>query len=130
MNDVKFWVLSGILLFVTLVGGCMAGYPRYAVWQQGLRGQAELKRAEQNRKVQVEEARARLESAKLLAQAEVERARGVKESNDIIADGLGGAEGYLRYLYINGLSDNAKGGQVIYIPTEAGLPILEARDKR
>ena len=36
-------------------------------------------------------------------------------------------DAYLRYLWINKLSDSeAKGGQVIYVPTEAGLPILEA----
>ena len=80
------------------------------------------------------EAEAKLESAKLLAQAEVERAKGVAEANRIVADGLGGPEGYLRYLYIENLS--ASQGQIIYVPTEGGLPILEAgrrsrpRDRR
>lgn len=49
------------------------------------------------------------------------------EANRIVADGLGGPEGYLRYLYIESLKEaRAQGAQVIYVPTEAGLPILEA----
>ena len=76
------------------------------------------------RKVAIEEAEAQLEAAKFYAAAEVERAKGVAEANDIIADGLGGPEGYLRYLWINQLGQNNQ--DVIYIPTEAGVPILEA----
>ncbi len=40
------------------------------------------------------------------------------------SDSLGGPEGYLRYLYIQNLEDSK--GQIIYVPTEGGLPILEA----
>lgn len=54
-------------------------------------------------------------------------ALGVAEANRIVADGLGGPEGYLRYLHIESLKEaRAQGAQVIYVPTEAGLPILEA----
>jgi len=114
--------LSGLFLafIILLMGGC----PQYNVWQQGLQGKAELARAEQNRQIKIEEAQAALESASRYADAEIERARGVDEANSIIAGGLGGAEGYLRYLYINALE--ATNCQTIYIPTEAGLPILEA----
>lgn len=117
-------VLVGVTVLI-VVG--MAGCPRYNVWQQELVGMAALKRAQQDRQIAVQEAQAKLESASLLADAEVERARGVAEANKIIANGLGGSEGYLRYLYIQALSEHAgKLGQVIYVPTEAGLPILEA----
>lgn len=115
------YVISGLLAFIVLT---MAGCPHYNVWQQGLKGQAELRRAEQNRQIKIEEAAAIKESAQLLADAEVIRAGGVKEANDIIAEGLGGPEGYLRYLFIQVL-DNGK-NQIIYLPTEAGIPILEA----
>lgn len=47
------------------------GYPKYEVWREGLRGQAELKRAEQNRQIAVEEAKAKKESAQALADAEM-----------------------------------------------------------
>ena len=46
----------------------------------------------------------------------------------VVADGLGGPEGYLRYLWIHAM-ENEK-ATVIYIPTEAGLPILEAGKRK
>lgn len=101
--------------------------PIYQVWSQGLVGQAQLAKAEQNRQITIQEAKATEEAAEYLAKAEIARARGVAEANTIVADGLGGYEGYLRYLYIEGLKQaEANGDKVIYIPTEAGLPILEA----
>ena len=108
-------LMAAILMFVL---------PQYGVWQQELAGRAELVRAEQNRRITVLEAEARLEAEVLNARAEVARAHGVAEANEIIAGGLGGPDGYLRYLWIQALSTNDQ--DVIYIPTEAGLPILEA----
>ena len=101
--------------------------PKYRVWQQGLRGEAALREAEFSKKVAVEEAKAEMESASLKAQAEVERAKGVAEANQIIGDSLRGNEAYLRYLWIQGLHDGSS--ETVYIPTEAGLPILEAARK-
>ena len=89
-----------------------------------MQGKAALAQAENERKVLIEEAKARLESARFYAEAEVERAKGVAEANTIVAEGLGGPEGYLRYLWIQKLGDNKQ--DVIYIPTEAGIPLLEA----
>ncbi|QDP58325.1 MAG: hypothetical protein Unbinned664contig1000_6 [Prokaryotic dsDNA virus sp.] len=107
-------------------GGLWVG-PKFNVYIQEMEGQAELARAKQNRQIKVSEAEAAKESAALLADAEVARAKGVAEANKIVANGLGGPEGYLRYLYIEGLKDALRNGsQVIYVPTEAGLPILEA----
>lgn len=45
--------------------------------------------------------------------------------NKIIGESLKNNEAYLRYLWINDLGNNA-GKTVVYIPTEANLPILEA----
>ena len=103
-----------------LMGGC----PHYAVWQQGLAGQAALARATQDRQIAVQEAQAKRESAVMLAQAEVERAKGVAQANKIIGDSLHNNEDYLRYLFVNSLENTRN--QVIYVPTEANLPILEA----
>jgi regulator of protease activity HflC (stomatin/prohibitin superfamily) len=104
------------------------GYPKYEVWREGLRGQAELKRAEQNRQIAVEEAKAKKESAQALADAEIIRAQGVAKANKIIGDSLKGNEAYLRYLWIDSLNNNQQ--NVIYVPTEAGLPILEAGKRK
>lgn len=89
-----------------------------------MNGKAQLAEAEQNRQIAVQEAQALKDSASLKAEAEVIRAEGVAKANAIIADGLNGHEEYLRYLWIQGLENNPQA--VIYIPTEAGLPIMEA----
>ena len=115
----------GLLLVGTiLAAAAMFVLPQWNVWRADLAGQAALAQAENERKVLIEEAKARLESSRFYAQAEVERAKGVAEANLIVAEGLGGPEGYLRYLWIQKLGENKQ--DVIYIPTEAGVPILEA----
>lgn len=120
-------ICLGFLLIVFLIGFGMWLFPNYSVWQQGLAGEAELKRAEQNRKIAVNEAEAKRDAATMLAEAEVERAKGVAQANKIIGDSLRENEQYLRYLWIQGLQDGSS--EVIYVPTEAGLPILEAGNR-
>lgn len=120
-------VLCAIMAIgLVFFGGCWA-VPQYNVWEQGLAGEAELKRAEANRKIAVLEAEAKRASAQELAQAEIERAKGVAEANRIIGESLTGNETYLHYLWIQEL---AAAGHVIYVPTEANLPILEAARER
>jgi regulator of protease activity HflC (stomatin/prohibitin superfamily) len=99
-------------------------YTKYTVWEQSKVGEAALRKADWDRQIAVREAKAKMESATLLAQAEVERAKGVAEANKIIGDSLKGNEDYLRYLWIDHLQNEKN--QVIYVPTEANLPILEA----
>ena len=117
--------LFGFVLVVSIIGGGLWGGPRYQVYSSRLSGEAELAQAQYTRQVAVLEANAKMDSAKLLADAEVQRAIGVAKANKIIGDSLKGNEGYLRYLWIQNL-ENQKKAQVIYVPTEAGLPILEA----
>ena len=104
------WLLA---LMVFLVFGMVAGACSTYPWVTGKLGEAQLRQAEQNRKIAVQEAQARLESAKFDSQA-----------NRIIGDSLKDNDGYLQYLWINGLHDGSS--ETIYIPTEANLPILEA----
>lgn len=120
--------IGTIITFIIVAIGALGmwGCPRYNVYEQSLKGEAELARATQNRQIKTQEAMAIKESAKMLGEAEVERARGVAEANKIIGESLHNNEAYLRYLWINGLKDNGHSPQVIYVPTEAGLPILEA----
>jgi regulator of protease activity HflC (stomatin/prohibitin superfamily) len=126
----KLWIIWGVIgffFFSGLIGGCMIGYPKYNVWEQGLAGQAELKRAEQNRQISINEAKALKESASFKADAEVIRAHGVAKANAIIGESLKDNEAYLRYLYIDMLRDTGgQGRETIYIPTEANMPIMEA----
>ena len=106
--------------------GCLAlgGCPRYHVYQQEMEGRAKLAEAQSSRQVAVLEAHAKMESAVELAKAEVTRAEGAAQANHILQNSLGGPEGYLRYLQIQALQDT--NAQLIYVPTEAGLPMTEA----
>lgn len=125
-----------LILLTVLVSLNMWGMPKYRIYRQDLQGQANLRQQEWEKKILIEQANAENESATLRAQARIKqatadaeadiiRARGTAEANVIIGDSLKNNEGYLRYLYIEMLREN-EGQQTIYVPTEAGLPILEA----
>ena len=115
-----FLTITGVVVILCL----MFGMPMYNVWQQEMTGKAEFSRAEQNRKIKVEEARAEKESASFRAEAEIIRAEGVAKANKIIGGSLKDNKDYLTYLWIQALYDESN--SVIYVPTEANLPILEA----
>jgi hypothetical protein len=122
--SVSVLVGVGVIALTVLVGSCAYVKPKYNVWAAEMEGSAQYAQAEQNRKITILEAEAKLESAKALAAAEVERAKGVAEANRIIGESLKGNESYLRYLWIQNLESGSN--SVVYVPTEAGLPILEA----
>ena len=113
-------IAAAVLLLVFLVG-----WPQYRVYSQRLAGEAALAEAQSSRQVAILEARAKKESAISLAEAEVIRAQGAAKANQILQNSLGGPEGYLRYLQIQALEDSK--ASLIYVPTEAGLPVTEAR---
>lgn len=115
-----------VILLALIIAFWMWGMPKYRVYEQTLIGEAELARAAQNRQIATLEAQAKKEAAALLGEAEVARAKGVAEANKIIGESLHNNEAYLRYLWINGLSEHGNAPTIVYVPTEAGLPILEA----
>lgn len=132
-SEMKTSTVVGLALLVLFlifggVGGCMWGMPQYRVYKQRLDGEAELAQQTYSKQVAVQQAIAKRDAAVMEAQAEVERAKGVAKANQIIGDSLHNNEDYLRYLFVNGL-ENTK-NQVIYVPTEANLPILEASRKQ
>ena len=53
----KFGILAAII-FAAIVAGCFVAIPYYNVWQQEMSGKAEFAKAEQNRKIKIEEAKA------------------------------------------------------------------------
>ena len=121
--------LIALVPMVGLLSGC-GFWPPYNAWAKRINGQAELAMAESTRQIAVLEAQAKRDSAKMLAQAEVERAKGVAEANRIIADGLKGHSEYLQYLFITERIGQGASREVIYVPTEANIPILEAQRLR
>ncbi len=114
------WAVGGIVLIIVSMAFIR---PWYNVWSQEMEGKAEFAKAEQNRKIKIEEAKANLEAEKLNAQAEIERAKGAAEAIRIENGSL--TPTYIQYLWVRQQSElNNK--TVIYIPTETNLPILEA----
>jgi len=120
-------VLSAILLIISLM---MWGCPQYSVYSARKEGEAQLAHAQSSKEVAVAEARAKMESAAMLAAADTIRAHGIARSNQIIGSSLKGNPEYLHWLWIDNIEKNPQA--VIYVPTEANLPILEAgkRDSR
>ncbi len=117
--------VAGVVIGALALVALLVGWPQYRVYQQRLAGEAALAEAQSSRQVAILEARAKKESAISLAEAEVIRAQGAAKANAILQNSLGGPEGYLRYLQIQAL-ENTK-SSLIYVPTEAGLPVTEAR---
>jgi len=128
----KLWIRSSIAVIMFLIVSCLVGCPRYKVYRSEMNGKAEYVQAEQNRRIQIETAKANLEASKLDADAAAIRAKGDKNVEIIRAEGMAEAmeiengkltPQYIQYLWVRNIAK----GDKIYVPTEAGLPILEAK---
>lgn len=124
MNEEKGVAGFIILLVLIIVGGLFWAVPVYSRYQAVKYAENELTAQQFLKQVAVAQAEAKNDSAKYEAQAEVTRAEGVAKANAIIGESLKNNEAYLRYLWISNMNDQEK--EIIYIPTEANLPILEA----
>lgn len=103
-------VLAVISLFFLL--------PMWNVWRAGLSGEADLQRAEQTKQIMVETARAERDSAVLRA-----------EAISIMGEAAKKFPEYRQQEFMQAFGEALREGnvsQIIYVPTEANLPILEA----
>lgn len=116
------FVVSVVLCVV--IGFGMWGCPKWRVYNETMKGRAILAHAQSSKEVAVAEALAKMESASLLAQADTIRAHGVARSNQIIGSSLRDNEAYLKWLWISDMKESQN--QIIYVPTETNLPILES----
>jgi len=116
-------IITISIVAIIIIGIVLWGIPRYKVYSRELNGKAQLREAEWNKKVEIEAARAKKESAELLKESEIIRAEGISEANKIIAGSI--TESYLKYKFIEGLNDGNT--ETIYVPTEANIPILEIK---
>jgi regulator of protease activity HflC (stomatin/prohibitin superfamily) len=116
-DTMKISIAIVALLLLVFLGG-----PLYGVWQQSLSGKAELEKAEYTRKVAVLEAQAKKDSAQQLAEAEIIRARGVAQANEIIGESLKDNPAYLQYLWITQGEENAN-RTVYMVPSSGGAPV-------
>lgn len=117
-----FYIMVGMIFSFILIGPI--GCPQYNVYRARKEGEAQLAQAMSNRQIAIQEAHAKMEAAKDLAQAEIIRATGIAKANQIIGKSLENNKAYLDWLWIDQLEKNQN--SVIYVPTEANLPILEA----
>jgi hypothetical protein len=119
-NDNRYeqWIKRGLKFTASIIVFCFV-----LLWLQGLISpQLHLYKANVEKKAAVAEAKAHANAAVFLAKAEVTRAEGVAAANKIIAESI--TDEYVRWLYVDQLPEID--GQIIYVPTEAGIPILEA----
>lgn len=141
-KQVMKWSRGLLLVGTVITSLCLWGCPKYEVYSSEMSGKAEMAKAEQNRKIVVEEAAAENEAAVDIANTQVILARAGNEAMIITAEGRKAAEiiraegmaqameiengkltpEYIQYLWVRNIQKSDK----IYIPTEAGLPILEA----
>jgi hypothetical protein len=122
-DEVSVKAIIGIVIAAVIaIGLGMWLWPQYSFYCKDLEGKANLRKAESDRQIQVEDAKSKEAAAKMLAGAEVERARGVAEANLIIGKSLSDNPQYLTWLWIEKVNENTN--SVFYVPTEAGIPIL------
>ena len=120
MSFKKEITLAGIAIIIAVAGafGLMAMYRFYNVWSMEKEGQASLMKATQTRQIQVEQAKAEKEAATLRAEAIAIIGKAAKEYPE-----------YRTQEYIGAFAEALKEGkmqQIIYVPTEANIPVLEA----
>lgn len=118
LNIGPFTILIALICFIILMILILFGWPHYKVWKQGMDGQAALAEAEQSKMIQVQVAKAELESAKLRAQAIQLVGQAAKDYPE-----------YRKQEFIGAFGEALRDGriqQIIYVPTEANIPIVEA----
>lgn len=126
-DETEFSVASfaGALAIIAAIAAlALWGFPKFGVYNRTMAGKAALAEAQSTRQVRVLEAKAKQEAATMEAMAEIERAKGVAQANQIIGKSLENNPRYLQYLYIVGLQEGSeKGNRTIYVPTEGGIPV-------
>ena len=112
-------IIIGVIIFIiTLMFGGMFTYRHYSVWSMKMQGKAKLAEATQSRQIQVEQAKAELEASNHIAKA-----------IEIVGKSAKKYPEYRNQMYIQAFAEALTMGkikQIVYIPTEAGIPILEA----
>ena len=122
MSDTFVGVVVVCVILAAIVGVIalgMWGLPTYNVWCSGLSGQAKLQRAEQEKQILIETAKAEAEAARLQAAAIAIVGNAAKQYPE-----------YRQQQFIQAFGEAIQSGaveQIIYVPTEANIPIVEAR---
>lgn len=112
-NSYKFEGIVSLLVCLAVAAGIAFGYPNYLVWEQGKQGEAALAKATQDRQIKVQEAEAEMEAA-------VKQA----EANKTLGESIRAYPEAMEQKWVEAIANTSN--QVIYLPTEASVPITEA----
>ena len=105
--------VSSLVLFMGLSAAVAFGYPQYKVWEQSKAGEAALAKATQDRQIKVQEAEAEQEAASKQA-----------EANRILGESIRQYPESMEQKWVEAIEKTSN--QVIYLPTEASVPITES----
>ena len=123
------WVAYGIRAVVVLVTALFAWGlwlgPIWRVWAAHKNGMADLAQAKNEQQIQTAQAQGRLDAAEINKKAAVIEAEAVSAQISVIGAQLTQHDLYLKWQWIK-MMEERPNTSVIYVPTEAGLPILEA----
>lgn len=116
------WATGIVLGLILLVGGCMAGKPKYDLYKAETAKRARVAEARAESDAAQYQADRAVEIAAAEADADRERAEGIADAQRTIANSL--SPEYIRWYFIDRLDDI--NGQIVYVPTEGGVPVMEA----
>ena len=124
-HKTKSWVKLGAiaipLLFIMLLGFSAVG-KYYSVWAMEMGGKAKLAEATQSRQIQIEQAKGEKMAAEYTAEAIAIVGKAAKSFPE-----------YRVQTFIQAFGEALNNGniqKIIYVPTEANIPILEAGSNR
>ena len=127
-----YWLLGagGFIALLLVVWG-LWGYQHWKVWANHQSGLADLSKAKNEQQIQIAKAQSRVDAALLNKQAAIIEAEAVAKQIEAIGTQLTTHDLYLRWQWIKMMEDTHEDADrsVIYVPTEANIPILEARRK-
>lgn len=109
----RFAAIASFLVCAVLGAGVLFGYPNYCVWEQGKQGEAALAKATQDRQIKVQEAEAEMEAASKQA-----------EANKLLGESIRAYPEAMEQKWVEAIANTQN--QVIYLPTEASVPITES----
>lgn len=127
MDPVLFWGIAVVVLVVVVIlVWSLWLYPHWNVWSSHQQGLADLTQAKNEQQISVAQAQARLDAAQLNKKAAVIEAEAVALQIAEIGKQLTTHDLYLKWQWIKMMEERDSKAETIYVPTEAGIPILEA----
>ncbi|SHK01997.1 hypothetical protein [Megasphaera elsdenii] len=105
--------VSSLVILLGISAAVAFGYPQYKVWEQSKAGEAALAKATQDRQIKVQEAEAEQEAASKQA-----------EANRILGESIRQYPESMEQKWVEAIEKTSN--QVIYLPTEASVPITES----